>query len=368
MLPTLPPPVPYSPDVEQPEADEAEVIEGLNAALRQILDTTFADYGHAVRSVHAKSHGLIEAELEVLADLPAELAQGLFARPGRYPAVLRISTNPGDILPDSISLPRGAALKVMGVPGPRLPEAEGATQDFLMVNGPVFLAKTPAAFLRNLRLLARTTDRATWAKEALSAALRGAEKALEWVGGESGTLKALGGARNVHPLGETYFTQTAYRYGDHIAKIQLVPISPLLTGETGVEIDASDDDDALRHAVDATMREGEGLWELRVQLCRDLDRMPVEDATVLWPEDLSPFQTVALLRAEPQPGWSPARSELVDDRLRFSPWTGLEAHRPLGAINRARRPAYEMSADYRARANRCPIHEPATLSLPGTQP
>jgi hypothetical protein len=45
--------------------------------------------------------------------------------------------------------------------------------------------------------------------------------------------------------------------------------------------------------------------------------------------------------------------------MRFSVWTGLAAHRPLGNINRARRDTYRHSADYRASTNRCPIHEPA---------
>lgn len=360
------PPVAYSPDLERPAEDEEETIAGLNEALRRILDTTSENYGHAVRAVHAKSHGLIEAELEVPGELPPELAQGLFAVSGRYPAVLRISTNPGDILPDSVSVPRGIAVKILGVAGERLPGAEeGETQDFVMVNGPVFTARDPATFLKNLRLLARTTDRATWAKEALSATLRGAEKALEWVGGESATLKTLGGARNLHPLGETYFSQVPFRYGAHVAKFQLVPVSAMLRDHTGQEIDASDDPDAIRHAVDAAMRRGAAEWHLRVQLCRDAERMPVEDPTVPWDEEMSPFETVAVLRAAPQPGWTRDRAAVVDETMRFSVWTGLAAHRPLGAINRARRPTYEMSAAYRAEVNRCPIHEPRTVALPG---
>jgi hypothetical protein len=43
----------------------------------------------------------------------------------------------------------------------------------------------------------------------------------------------------------------------------------------------------------------------------------------------------------------------------FSIWTGLGAHRPLGNINRARNETYRHSADFRARVNGCPYHEPA---------
>lgn len=357
-------PIRYSPDLEHPGADEAETIAGLNAALGEIMDTTAKDLGHAIRSVHAKSHSILTGTLEVLPDLPPELAQGLFATPGEHPALLRISTNPGDLLPDSISLPRGVGLKVLGVEGPRLDGAEGDSQDFLLVNGPAFVAKTPQQFLGNLKLLAKTTDRAEWAKTALSAVLRTTEKALEAVGGESATLKTLGGSPNVHPLGETYYSQTAFRHGDHVAKYSLAPVSGSLTRFTGQEIATEGHRDAIREEMDAATRQLPMEWELRAQLCRDPETMPVEDPTVLWDEAESPFVAVARLRAEPQGSWNPERAAQVDDRMRFSPWTGLEAHRPLGAINRVRKETYEASAAFRSRVNGCPVHEPSAAELP----
>lgn len=358
----MPPAVRYSPAVETVAPDEGDTIRDLSDALRGIQETTSSDYGHAVRAVHAKSYGIIRGDLEILPDLPAELAQGMFARPGRHGAIIRISTNPGDLLHDAISVPRGLALKIIGVEGDRLDGAEGQTQDFIFVNGPVFSAPDPAAFLQSLKLVARTTDRAEWAKRGLSAALQGAEKTLEAVGGKSATLKTLGGAPNVHPLGETYYTQTAFRYGDHIAKLSLQPASDSLTRHTGRIIDAKSRPDALRETVAADMQEGDAVWNLRVQLCRDIQRMPVEDPSVLWDEVISPFVTVARLHALAQSGWSSDAADLVDEHMRFSVWTGLQAHRPLGAINRARREPYRRSASFRSAFNGCPILEPAAAT------
>ncbi|WP_210530153.1 catalase family protein [Rubellimicrobium arenae] len=358
------PPLLYAPQMERPEPEEDETIAGLEGALHEIMATTARDEGHALRSVHAKAHGFVTARLTVLPGLAPELAQGLFATPGDHPALLRLSTNPGDILDDSVTLPRGASLKVMDVKGDRLDGSEGdSTQDFLMVNAPAFGARTARQFLGNLQLLAKTTDRAEWAKKALSAVLRTAEKALEAVGTESATLKTLGGAPSVHPLGETYYTQTAFRHGDHVAKYALVPVSESLTRHAGEEIPVAGRPDAIRETVDRDTRAAPMEWELRVQLCRDPETMPIEDATVRWDEDESPFLPVARLRAEPQPSWSPARNAEVDDRLRFSPWTGLAAHQPLGAINRVRKRTYEASARFRAEVNGCPIHEPTSAEL-----
>ena len=124
-------PLPYRDSDERESADESATREALSTDMREILETTWADHGHAVRSVHAKSHALIDAALEVSADLPGPLAQGLFARAGNYPVVMRLSTNPGDVLDDSVSAPRGLAIKIHGVERERLPGSEDAsTQDF----------------------------------------------------------------------------------------------------------------------------------------------------------------------------------------------------------------------------------------------
>ncbi|MEH3108276.1 MAG: catalase family protein [Sphingomonas fennica] len=356
----LTPPVRYSPDLETILPDEAETIAKLNDTFDIILKRTAEDYGHAVRSVHAKSHGILRGTLSIEAGLPPELAQGLFATPGEHPVYIRLSTNAGDILPDTISLPRGVAIKVLDVAGERLPDAEGATQDFVMVNGPVFQAKTAKDFQGKLKLLAGTTDRMEGTKEVMSAVLRKVNTALGAVGIESASLQSMGGAPNSDPLGETYFSVTPFRYGDHVAKFSLVPVSPDLTDETGTTIAADGDHpDAIRDTVRSEMRTKQAVWELRVQLCRDTEKQPIEDPTVEWKEAEAPFQTVATIRAAPQDSWADETVHAVDEAMRFSVWTGLAAHRPLGNVNRARKAPYCHSADFRAGFNRCPIHEPA---------
>ncbi|TXN22767.1 catalase family protein [Methylobacterium sp. WL9] len=351
-------PVRYRPDVEDVKPDEAQTIEGLCETFDTILQTTAENDGHAIRSVHAKSHGILEGTLTIDANLPPELAQGLFAKPGTHTVFMRMSTNAGDILPDAVSLPRGLALKVLDVDGERLPEAEGTTQDFVMVNGKVFQAPNAEKFLGSLKLLAKTTDRIEGVKVAASTVLRGVNKALTAVGIESPTLGALGGAPNVDPLGETYYSVTPFRYGDYIAKFSVAPVAPALTALTGTEIDASGRPDAIRETVQAEMRGIEGVWEFRVQLCRDLDRQPLEDPTVEWNEEEAPFQRVATITARPQDSWDAAQVDAVNERMRFGVWTGLAAHRPLGNINRARNAPYRHSAKFRERFNGCPIHEP----------
>src|SRR5258708_19835672 len=88
----------FSPSVERPDADEAKTTQALIATMRYINEKTFADGGHALRSVHAKTHGILQGYLEVDTDLAGDLAQALFANPVRYPFVIPFSTIPLHIL------------------------------------------------------------------------------------------------------------------------------------------------------------------------------------------------------------------------------------------------------------------------------
>lgn len=355
----------FSNDLTIAGPDEEKVARELDETMAKIRETTFEDSGHAIRSVHAKSHGLLQAELDVLDNLAPFLAQGIFAKPGRHPVVMRFSTNPGDILPDNVSTPRGLAIKVLDVEGERLPgESEARSQDFVMVNGPVFAAPSGEKFLANLKMLAATTDRVEGLKKALSATLRGAETLVESVGGESAMLKQLGGHPRTHILGETFFSQLPIRYGDYIARLSIVPVSNNLTALTDEPLEDTEGPDYIRRAVRDFFASNHAEWELRVQLCTNLKDMPIEPANAEWDEEKSPFLVVARLRASRQDAWNDERAVAVDDAMGFSPWHGVVEHWPLGSVMRMRERAYRNSQAFRSQRNGCPVHEPVSADLP----
>ncbi|GBQ10009.1 catalase family protein [Swaminathania salitolerans] len=351
------PPVLYDPGLEMPAADEEGVIRDILTQFHRIVSATHRDLGHAERGVHAKSHALLEGSLHVHRDLSAELAQGLFATPGTYPLVARLSAIPGDPLRDAVSGPRGLALKIDGVEGELLETAGGnAVQDFLFANGTAFGAPTAYQFLQSLRLLALTTDRAEGAKAALSRLLRRVQRVLARFGHRSAMLDALGGFLPTHPLGDRFHSQVPLRHGRHVAKYDIVPDSENFRRLSGATIDIDRDPFAIRNAISRVMAAEGGRWSLRVQLCRDVEAQPIENGAVEWSEAISPFQNVATIELPPQTSWSRERARSLEDALCFSPWQGLEAHRPLGNIMRARRAAYPFSSGLRGRLNGCPVH------------
>jgi hypothetical protein len=84
-----PEPLADSAKYEIPEEGAAETRESLMETLRGVSEVTCKDDGHATRSVHAKSHGPLVGEVQVLANLPSGYAQGLFAEPGSCPVAMR---------------------------------------------------------------------------------------------------------------------------------------------------------------------------------------------------------------------------------------------------------------------------------------
>jgi hypothetical protein len=85
----------------------------------------------------------------------------MFALPGTYPIIVRLSTAYGDIRSDRIRVPRGMAIKVLGVSGRKaLPGDTSTNQDFLLVNHKSYFADA-AAYLsaqRSFELEPRTPD------------------------------------------------------------------------------------------------------------------------------------------------------------------------------------------------------------------
>lgn len=166
----------------------------------------------------------------------------------------------------------------------------------------------------------------------------------------------LGGHRLTNPLSETYYSQTPFRYGAYVAKFSLSPASSNLTALKDKLITLGGRRDGLREEIDAIVSKQTTLWDFKVQLLTNSDTMPIEDSSVRWPEDESQFYTVAQLTCPPQPGWCESNSPALDERLAFSVWRGLAAHKPMGSINRVRQSAYKTSAHYRGQLNGCPLY------------
>lgn len=351
----------YRPEVEIIDEHEEQVIGDILASMHRLDDRTKAMYGRHVRTSHAKSHGLAVGQLTVLDNLPEHLAQGLFAQPGTYGVIVRLANVPGEIVPDAVNTQRGFSFKILGVEGPKLPGHEGqTTQDFILDSGTTYF---PNADMKSFLLLQRTLIEhlpkvPDGIKEAVSTAARVTNEALSVVGLDNAKLNFAGDAR-VNPVAEAYYSQVPIRYGTYIAKLAVVPVSSAQKALADVELDSTDPN-ALRTATVGYLKNHDAEFEIRIQLCTDLEKMPVEDANKEWNEEDSPYLPVARIILPRQDAYSEARQQYVE-ALSFCPSHSLEAHRPLGSIMRARLRVYPEMSRHRRAGNHQPLGEPTSL-------
>jgi hypothetical protein len=362
--------VAYSDEVEKQRPDEDELINSIVGSFGRINELAYKRYKHGVRDQHAKSHGVLRGELTVYPDLGPHLRQGLFATPATYPVIARISTAGGEIRSDQVHLLRGMAIKVLRVNGPKvLPEDDGVAQDFLLVNEPTITFGDVHAYRKAMPLaatLAKAPDVAVKVAGALARVIAGVLKTVHIPPPKPVELFAV---PNVHILGQTFHTMGALRYGDYIAKLSAAPLSESVRALVDRPVEGRLGDDALRELVVDFFASNSAEYELRAQLCTDLNIMPVEDASKRWPDTrsanqpiASPHEPIAKITFPAQNADSPARRAYADDVLSFNPWHALADHRPLGSINRVRIKVYEASTAFRHKMNNAPRVDPRDIT------
>jgi catalase len=336
-------PISFGPSTELIPADEEADIEIAVKELHDLLEPKPGEPRGQGGDIHVKSHGCATAELRVLPNLPAELAQGMFARERTFSAVVRFSNSSPqpqhDLIPDG----RGMAIKVLEVEGERLmDEDNGApTQDFILVNHPVFFAPNVKEFVQVERLLARAKEQNL--ADATRAFTRGDWNPLNWHWQEAITALRIASHAPASPAAMTYYSMSPFRYGEYVCKYRARPAAELPGNLIETLSRLSSSADAMRMMLEETLRAQHLLFEFQVQLRTSIGTMPVEDATVEWPERDSPYRTVALLLI-PRQEINTAEQKSICERLSFNVWHSLEEHRPLGGINRLRRRIYPLSA------------------------
>ncbi len=338
-------PLPYTDDLEVIDPDEDAVIAETVVRMTHLMQVAFEQHRHATSATHAKTHGVVTGRLQVLEGLPPELAQGLFAQPGGYDVVVRFASEPGTLEPDTVQRARGVALKVLSVPGEVLRQG-WTSQDLLFNAWPVIPQGDAASFLN----LIRTRDTGPGAMAGPPPRPLTDKDLL------------FDRTPNVHPLGVTHYSQGAFRYGKYVAKFGFVPVGAAQLALAARTVPDNAAPGVLRDWVAEHFAGSGASYELRVQLCTDLARMPIEDASVEWPQELSPYRAVARVNLPPQDSFTAARRVFAEDVLSWRPWNGLVAHRPLGSINRLRRRGYEELGARRHEMNAVAERDPTSLA------
>lgn len=293
----------------------------------------------ALRDAHPKAHGCVVAEFRVEDNLPQHLAQGVVT-PGRtYPAYIRFSNGDADPERDDAKADaRGMAIKLLEVPGEKIlpDERDARTQDFIMINHPVFFIDDPAHYLK---LVQRTGSSNPFALigQLLALGLKGALIA-----------KAVTSSKIASPLETRYWSMVPYRLGDPPHK-QAIKFSARPRGPAHTSIPEDPTPNFLRETMIRQLEAGEAQFDFEVQP-RTSPSMSVEESTVEWNEKEAPFIKVATITIPRQTFATPERDQFGEN-LSFTPWHALPQHRPLGSVNRIRRVVYQTISKLRHELN-----------------
>ncbi|THA44964.1 hypothetical protein [Streptomyces sp. A1136] len=324
--------------------DEAATTEAIAHQMARFIMREYAP-GTAQRAGNTKTYGVVHGEFIVPGGLPERLRHGVFSRPATYRAWVRFA-GPGPLAPPDIQ-DNGVlsiAVKLLGVEGATLLDDERGTQDFTGITTPTF---TTPDVTQNLKLQQH---------------VYAGTPVLYFIGPRHPHLcdmvmQGLYARTHSSPLEARYWSCVPYLLGE--GQAMQYAIAP--RDEARSRAPWHPRDDYLRQALAATLRERDVVLDFLVQLQTDPHRMPIENASVVWPERLSPFVPVATLRL-PQQEFADAEQFALADRLTFNPWHALPEHRPLGNQNRARRAVYLRLSHLRQAMNGTPHTDPGTTA------
>jgi hypothetical protein len=208
----------------------------------------------------------------------------------------------------------------------------------------VFFARNVKDYVRLEQVLVQADDNSL---ATLQGVLTGGDwNPLHWHWREMLTAARIAGQLPAHAASNTYFSMAPIRFGDYVAKYRAKAAGDRLDSYLDLVQRLGSEADALRLALEEMLHTQEVLFEFQVQLRTSAQTMPIEDATVEWPESESPYRTVAHLLL-PRQEIAALRQQSAYQNLAFNVWHALAAHRPLGGINRVRRWAYALSSAWR---------------------
>ena len=360
----------YSPEIEtiDPHIDElmAQIIEYWEKKVRE--SPTTEGTGRAVRGAHAKTLGVVKAEVEIFGDVPPPYTQGIYAKPGSHGALIRFSSASNHLGPDAHLGPvLGFAIKIFDVDGTKLVEEEpdSKTFDLVLKNNPTFIANTAKHYLFIQEIGNDSAKYLARGKAGLHELLtdlltgKGTLPQEDWAWDELFAFVKATQTPVRNPLLSTYWTMASVRHGDYVAKVRVAPDAESAAHVIHRELDFSSGPEVFGPTLVDELQARAFDFDLQVQLCTDLDAMPVNDATVEWPEKLSPFVTVGRVHLPRQDISGPENFE-KGDALAFNQWRVTSDHRPLGEIMDVRR-IYSASAKVRRTLNHQPQTEPTSV-------
>ena len=336
--------------------------QGEETQIEQILTISKMSMQHKLhppmlRDQHPKSHGYVQGEFIVAEDIPENMKVGVFKESKTYPIWIRFSNGgsdrdpkTGDFVPDTVGDVRGMAIKLMNVAGEKVldtPDHQGE-QDFVLMNNPTFFIRDVQGYINFFPVLRAIREGKIIFKPGeppqVPDELKSAFHAIAYA---FPRLQKIRAKLTTSPLEIIYWSATPYKLDNQAIKFSVVPHA---FDESFNPENAADKSNYLREAITKHLASKDAYFDFKIQLQTDAVKMSVEDPTVEWDEQESPYVKVATIKI-PAQDFNTDERKWLDEKQSFSPWHTLAEHQPLGGVNRARKRIYGELAKFRNDTN-----------------
>ncbi|AZA79359.1 catalase [Chryseobacterium sp. G0186] len=328
----MPNPLKYNKKFDELNEEEKKLLEINKKSIADFVEqsSSISDINYATRNAHAKTYAVAKGTFWIDPGIPESL-QPFFDKE-KFDLVIRFSNAQLKIKNSKRDIPAyGFAVQIRD-------ENNNVLSNYPLVNFPLFPVNSVSNFLKLFTAVNRSYIK-KWSN--LFTLVTQVVKIIPSVLTGSfikNTIK-LFSKKNDFILSFDYHSVGAYRLGDHIMKIKLVPKS--VDKNIGRKKNT-------KEALKSYFHEHDFTADVLIQLCYDLKDQPINKLNVEWKN--SPFIKIGEVKINREALLDPR--DFTNENLSFNPFESKTIFQPVGKIQKLRDEAYKVSVQTRRKINK----------------
>ncbi|KFF08043.1 catalase family protein [Chryseobacterium luteum] len=328
----MPQPLKYNKKFDELNEEEKKLLEINKKSIADFVEqsSSISDVNYATRNAHAKAYAVADGTFIIDKDIPEEFF--LFFNSEKFDLTIRLSNANLKINTSKKDIPAyGFAVKVKDENG-------GLIANFPLVNFPLFPTNSVSHFLKLFTAVNRFYIK-KWSS--FFSLVAQAVKMIPYFFTLSffkNILKLLG-KRNDFILSFDYHSVGAYRLGEHMIKIKLVPKS--VNKKFGRKL-------KMKEALKNYFQDNNYTADVLIQFCYDLKDQPINRLNVEWKN--SPYIKIGEVFIDKGGLLDPL--DCTNELLSFNPFESKPFFQPVGKIQKLRDEAYKVSVQTRRKINK----------------
>lgn len=322
----------YNKKFDELNEEEKKLLEINKKSIADFVEqsSSISDTNYATRNAHAKTYAIAEGKFSVNKNIPQELIP--FFDSEEFNLIIRLSNANLKINTTEKDIPAyGFAVKIKDDNG-------GQIANFPLVNFPLFPTNSVSQFLKLFTALNRFYIK-KW-NNIFSLTVQ-AVKMMPYFFTLSFIKNILNllGKRNDFILSFNYHSVGAYRLGEHMIKIKLVP--KFVNKKFGRKM-------KMKDALKSYFQDHDYTADVFIQFCYDLKDQPINRLNVEWKN--SPFIKIGEVAINKGSLLDPR--DCTNELLSFNPFESKTPFQPVGKIQKLRDEAYKVSVQTRRKINK----------------